>query len=186
MMAKWLRWLGLGLVLLGALPAALCAEPCVLPEAPMAQIQHALGVLAHAPPPRVFMPPSRWRGLLPTRMISGFRNGAYDEIAWYMTSVPEEKISNGTNIGWSLRFDWDLRPLWANPLTPVTAPDQHLARAERVERLASRIAIQLNSLRKAESLAMQVSDGDLLCREAQSDAEAALLVIGSVLNAARP
>jgi hypothetical protein len=168
------------------LPAIARAEACVLPEAPLPQVEHALGMLAHAPPPRVYMPPSRWRGLLPTRMVAGMRNGAFDEVAWYMANTPTEKLSNGTNIAWTLRFDWDLRPLWERQLPPIAVPDQHLARAERVEHLAERIALQLNQLRKAQALALQVSAGDLLCREAQSDAEAALLVIASVLNAARP
>jgi hypothetical protein len=180
---------GLGLlwmVLWMWLPAIARAEPCVLPEAPLPQIERALGLLAQSPPPQVFVAPSRLRALLPTRMTAGMRNGAFDQVAWYMATTPTEKISNGTNIGWTLHLDWDLRPLWASPLPPMTMPDQHLARAERVEHLAERIALQLEHLRKAESLALQVSEGDLLCREAQSDAEAALLVIASVLTAARP
>ncbi len=172
--------------LLVLVPARAGAEPCALTELPMAQIQHALASLAHAPPPRVFVPPSRLRGLLPTRMVAGMRNGAFDEVAWYMANTPTEKLSNGTNIGWTLRFDWDLRPLWASAGPPLVAADQHLARAERVEHVAERVALQLNHWRKAESLALQVSAGDLLCREAQADAEAALLVLVSVLEAARP
>ena len=172
--------------LLVLVPAHVQAEPCALPEAPMAQIEHALAMVGRAPPPRVVVPPSRLRGLLPTRMVMGMRNGAFDEVAWYMVATPTEKISNGTNIGWTLRFDWDLRPLWASPLPTFVAPDQHLARAERVEHVAERVAVQLNQLRKAQSLALQVSAGDLLCREAQGDAESALLVIAAVLNAAKP
>ena len=128
--------------LLVLVPAHVQAEPCALPEAPMAQIEHALAMLGRAPPPRVVVPPSRLRGLLPTRMVMGMRNGAFDEVAWYMVATPTEKISNGTNIGWTLRFDWDLRPLWASPLPTFVAPDQHLARAERLHRAGIGLALQ--------------------------------------------
>ena len=159
----------------------------MLPEAPTTQIEHALGTLAHAPPPRVVSPPSRYRGLLPTRLSVSVRDGTFDQTGYYMGATSlSERLMSGTDTGVTVRMDWDLRPLWWTPTGTYTAPDQHLARAERAEHLAERIALQLNQLRKAESLALQTSAGDLLCREAQGDAEVALLVIAAVVNAARP
>ena len=175
----WLLWVWV--------PLNAHAEPCSLPEAPTAQVEHALGVLSHAPPPRIFVPPSRLRGLLPTHLSMGVHNGVFDQTGYYLGATStSERLAAGTSTGWSMTMRWDLRPLWNAPLTAFATPDQHLARAERVEHLAERIAIQMNRLRKAESLAMQVSAGDLLCQEAQADAETALLVIAAVLNAARP
>ncbi len=177
-----------GLLLLWVLmPRHALAEPCSLPEAPTAQIEHALGVLSHTPPPRVYAPPSRLRGLLPTNFVFGVHSGVSDQTGYYLgaTSVSERVAASATT-GWSAHLRWDLRPLWSPTPMLMPTPDQHLARAERVEHLAERVAMQLNRLRKAASLAMQVSSGDLLCQEAQADAETALLVIASVLNAARP
>ncbi len=182
-MVRRMAWLLLWVLV----PAQVAADPCALPEVPRAEIQHALGMLGHAPPPRVVVPPSRFRGLLPTRLSVTVRNGVFDQTGYYLGATSlSERLMSGTDTGFAVRMDWDLRPLWWLPAAPYVVPDQHLARAERAEHLAERIALQLNQLRKAESLALQVSEGDLLCREARSDAEAALLVIEAVLNAARP
>jgi len=171
--------------LLGA-PLPIIAEPCQIAAVPMPEIQHALGVLSQAPPPRPFVAPSRLRSLVPMRVSMGVRNTAYDQSAYYMGATSlSERASGGTDTGWWVRLDWDLRPLWWTSLPAAPPADQTLNRAERTERLAERLSIQLGHWHKAESLALQVSDGDLLCREAQADAETALLVIAAVLNAAR-
>ena len=164
----------------------LLAAPCVLPRAPQAELERALAILAQPPPQRVIQPPSRWKGLLPTRLSMGVRNGTFDQNGYYIgSSSLSERTLGGTDTGWWLRMDWDLRPLWWTAQATAPASDVHLIRTERAEHLAERVGVQLNHLRKAESLALQVSDGDLLCQEAQADAEAALLVIGTVLNAVR-
>lgn len=181
-----LRILLLALLLSSFLVRSLRAEPCTLPPIPMAELQQSLAAMSRTPPPRIVQPLSRWRGLLPVRLMMGMRNGTFDETAWYMTTTPTEKIASGTNLGWSLRMDWDLRPLWASQ-TPVFLPGEtHLARAERAVHLAERVGAQLQTLRKAEALAMQLENGDLLCKETQAEAEAALLVLQTVLEAAKP
>ena len=185
------RWTGPGWMWALALvwPAQIvgAAEPCALPPLPLGEIRQALSALSQAPPPRPWSPPSRLRGLLPAHVSMGVRNGIYDQAGWYAGATSlSERATSRVDTGWWLRMDWDLRPLWwpGQPLHPPA--DQHLARAERAERLAERVSAEVRSVHKAQSLALQVSEGDLLCKEAQAEVEAALVVIESVLVAARP
>ena len=178
----WLAVLGLG-----ALPSRLArAEPCVLQDVSMTVLREALRRLTQ--PTAVLAPdePSRWRGLLPTRMNVLLRGG--QRAGTYVTAVgtPSERDVYLADQGIALRFDWDLRPLWAIHRGPrAQSPEAVLTHAVHAEELAARVARQLASLRKAQSLALLADDGDPVCQDARADAEAALLVLESVVSSAR-
>ena len=162
------------------------AEPCVLPDVSMPVLREALQRLTL--PPRVVAPPepSRWRGLLPTRMYVLLRGGQRAGNYTNEIGPPLERDVYLVDQGLSLRFDWDLRPLWAPAHAPrQPSADVYLSHAVHAEELAARVARQLKELRKAQGLAQMAVDGDPVCQDARADAEAALLVLESVVASAR-
>ena len=175
----WLPWL------LAAWPAH--ADVCRIAPVPMAALQTALTTLGRTPPPRVVHAPSRWLALLPTRLSAGMRDSRIEQTSWFISeSSLTEKLSAGNVVGWTLRMDWDLRALWYTHDAQVIAGEPRLNHAQNVAHLAERVGVHLQTLRKAEALAMQLQEGDLLCQETQAEADAALLVLQTILQAARP
>lgn len=171
----------------GAHTGGALASPCQLPPAPMAELQQALGALGRTPPPKVVQNPSRWLALLPAHVSAGIRDARLEQTSWFVSETSlTQRVSDGASLAWSVRLDWDLRPLWLMPSQRVLPGESRLEHAQKAEHLAERIGNHLQVLRKAEALAVQLQEGDLLCRETQAEAEAALLVLGTVLHAARP
>lgn len=172
---------------ISVLPARLArAEPCLVADVSMPVLREALRRLSQ--PPVVVAPdePSRWRGLLPTRMNVLLRGG--QRAGTYVTAVgtPSERDVYLADQGMTLRFDWDFKTLWTAPRGPrAPSPEALLNHAVHAEELSARVARQLASLRKAQSMAQLAENGDPVCQDARADAEAALLVLESVVASAR-
>ncbi len=164
------------------------ALPCVVADLPLAPIRQALARLSR--PSRAVAPQvERWRALLPQRMSVAMRDGSITGTSWTTSAsgaLSERDVNLGT-FGYSVVFNWDLRALWAPQahVAPVSS-QQRLRQAAEAEHLAGRIALHLKQLRTAQSLALQSEQGELLCMDAQAEAETALLVLQTLLDAAAP
>jgi hypothetical protein len=168
------------LVSLVILPTLAHAAPCLVSDVAVAGLRAALHRTSAV---HVLPAPSldRWRAALPVRMSAGIHNGSAVGDAWYLGNTLTERTSNTTSLGFSVRFEWDLRPLFAKAPTRLgPTPSERLQHALHTEELARRVATQLARLRKAQALATQAQDGDYVCADAQADAEAALLVLGAI------
>lgn len=169
--------------------AAAMAQPCHLPDLAVAPLQAALARMSRPPllpPPS----PSRWRALLPGRVSLGARQGLSDGLGWSATAgatTTSERMAQSVERAYSVRIDWDLRGLWTvEPARPGPTPADRLQQAANAEQLADKMGKHWKRLRAAQGVALQTVAGDLLCAEALSDAEAAILALQAVLDAARP
>lgn len=166
-------------------PDPLRAAPCAVPDVAHAAVRVALDRLAT---PAVVRPPQleRWRALLPIRVTAGVRTGVATGDGWSDgASGPYERFTNSSQLGYTARMEWDLRPLWAQPLPPrLPGRQDRLRQALQAEELGRRVAIQVQKLRAAQGLATQAEQGDFVCHDAQSDAEGAMLVLEVLMGAA--
>lgn len=184
-----MRFLSMALLLCGLIgPVPTSALPCVVPDLPLAPVRQALARLSRPTQPFAAQI-ERWRALLPHRMSVGMRDGSLTGSSWTTSTsgALSERDMNLGSFGYSVRLDWDLRALWApQPRMMPVSSHQRLQQAAEAEHLAGRIAPHLKQLRAAQSLAMQSEQGELLCLDAQAEAETALLVLQTLLDAAMP
>lgn len=159
------------------IPARAWSVPCRVPDVPVAALRSALQRTS-AVPVRLPPTPDRWRAAFPVRVSAGLHNGSSVGDAWYLGTTLTERTSTGSTLGYSVRLEWDLRPLWAKaPSWHGPTPTERMQHALHAEELARRVATQVAKVRKAQALAAQAQDGDYVCADAQADAEAALLVL---------
>jgi len=177
---------GLMLVVSVAVTTPAWSEPCVLPDVSMPVLREAMARLTRPAALAAAPEPGRWHALLPSRVNLLVRGG--ERAGTYTNEVGPalERDLYVADRGMTVRLDWDLRPLWAPPLGPRQPPaDLYLNHAVHAEELANRVARQLKDLRKAQAVALVALNGDPVCHDARADAEAALLVLESVVSSAR-
>ncbi len=133
-------------------------------------------------------PQSRWAALLPQQVGLTVHNGQRASVGWTDTpTTSTERYGQYASWGVSVRLGWDLKELLRPaPLPQLPTTDQRLQWALHTESLASRLAVPLRQLRRAQLLATTAQRGDPVCAEAQAEAEAALLVLQAVRIAAQP
>lgn len=156
---------------------------CEVGDLPEGALDSALAALTRAPP--VTSPGRRWTALLPDRVSLGLREQLQEGTGAYLgsTGLLTERAAATAATGYSVKLDWDLKPLWSPPpRPPPPSIEQRLETALKAEQLTARVAGHLRKLRAAQSVATQVRAGDPACFDAQADAEAALVVLLAVLR----
>ena len=176
-----LRWLLLWFVV-SALPFALLraasASPCVLPSVnPAALRAVATGWHRSKPQPA---PRPWWASLAPSSLSVQLRDARQDGTGWYLsptTGTSSQRGLVGATRGWSVGARWDLSRLFD---TNQAAARGATAQTERVERLLSRVAVQVRALAKLRSQALDVAAETSQCRALRERAMAAALVVEGV------
>jgi hypothetical protein len=179
------RWLKTAMVLWACVrPEPLWADPCPVPDAPAAVVDQVLTRWARPTVPLSRPSPARWTALLPARVTAGARDGDHAGTGYYLGVSGSESMRGlwGRDRALFVRAEWDLRPLWQPAALPETATAT-AGHAEKVEEIARRAAAQVKALRKAQIQALAVREGEVGCRDAQADAEAALIVLHALLAA---
>ena len=157
-------------------------SPCEVVRVDSERVSKLLGRW-RTPPPAPSRP-GLWRVLLPRRVALTRRDQDYDGVGWYAgsTGTESERGLFGNTRGYSVTVQWDLAPLWsARPARP-----DPLARAERMERVASRLALAHERLLRASSEAGRLSRSDPRCPRLRARARSALLVLRAVLGPVGP
>lgn len=159
------------------------SHPCEVGDLPDGLLESALATLTR--PVTVTAPGWRWTALLPDRVSLGLREQLQEGTGAYLgsTGLLSERAAATAATGYSLKLDWDLKPLWTPPPRPLPLSiEQRLEASLKTEQLAAKLAGHLRKLRAAQAVATQTRAGDPACFDAQADAEAALVTLVAVLR----